>query len=280
MSPHEMGRHIVLGPLSVCPSVCTWRFRVRSISFEPLAGFINHFAQMSSMMRRWAVPMFIKVVSRLRSRSQSKIKHCMTLFRVRSISFEPLVGFTNYFAQMSPMIGRCAVPNVWPRSVQGQGHNLRLNIVWLYFVSALYLMNPCWVLQIVLHKCQVWWDDMQCLCLTKVGSRSRSQSKIKHCMTVFRVRSISFETLVGLPIILHKCQVWWDDVQCLCLTKVGSRSRSQSKIKHCMTVFRVRSISYEHLLGFTNYFAQMSSMMRRYAVLMFDQGRFKVKVTI
>jgi len=23
----------------------------------------------------------------------------------------------------------------WPRSVQGQGHNLRLNIVWLYFVS-------------------------------------------------------------------------------------------------------------------------------------------------
>jgi len=40
--------------LSVCPS----HFRVRSISFEPLVGFINNFAQMSSMMRRCAVPMF------------------------------------------------------------------------------------------------------------------------------------------------------------------------------------------------------------------------------
>jgi len=69
-------------------------------------------------------------------------------------------------------------------------------------------------------------------------------------------------------------------VQCLCLTKVGSRSRSQSKIKHCMTVFRVHSISFEPLVGFTNNFAQMSSMMRRCAVLMFDQGRLKVKVTI
>ena len=96
------------------------------------------------------------------------------------------------------------------------------------FVSALYLLNP-------------WWD---------------------------------------FQITLHKCQVWWDDVQCLCLTKVGSRSRSQFKIKHCMTVFRVRSISFEPLVVFTNYFAQMSSMMRRCAVPRFDQGRFKVKVTI
>jgi len=109
---------------------------------------------------------------------------------------------------------------VWPRSVLGQGHNLRFNIVWLYFVSALYLLNPRWHLQITLHKCQVWWEDVQCLCLTKVGSRSRSQSKIKHCMTVFRVRSISFEPLVA----------------------------------------------------FTNNFAQMSSMMRRCAVPMFDQS--------
>jgi len=111
---------------------------------------------------------------------------------------------------------------VWPRSGQGQGHNLRLNIVWLYFVSALYLLNPRWYLQITLHKCQVWWEDVQCLGLTKVGSRSRSQFEIKHCMTVFRVRSISFEPLVV----------------------------------------------------FTNYFTQMSSMMRRCAVPWFDQGRF------
>jgi len=117
---------------------------------------------------------------------------------------------------------------VWPRSVEGQGHNLRLKNVVLYFVSAPYLLNP-------------WWD---------------------------------------FQITLHKCQVWWDDVQCLGLTKVGSGSRSQFKIKHCMTVFRVRSISFEPLVVFTYYFAQMSSMKRRCAVPGFDQGRLKVKVTI
>ena len=117
---------------------------------------------------------------------------------------------------------------VWPRSVQCQGHNLRLNIVWLYFVSTLYLLNPRWVLQITLHTCQIWWDDVQCLCLTKVGSRSRSQSKIKHCLAVFRDRLISFEPLVGL----------------------------------------------------TNNFAQMSAMLRRCAVPMFDQNWFTVKVRI
>jgi len=46
------------------------------------------------------------------------------------------------------------------------------------FVSALYVLNPWWDFQITLHKCQVWWEDVQCLCLTKVGSRSRSQFKI------------------------------------------------------------------------------------------------------
>jgi len=69
-------------------------------------------------------------------------------------------------------------------------------------------------------------------------------------------------------------------VQCLYLIMVGSRSMSQSKIKHCMTVFRVRSISCEPLVGFTNNFAQMSSMMRRCAVSLFDQGWVKVKVTM
>jgi len=83
-----------------------------------------------------------------------------------------------------------------------------------------------------------------------------------------------------LQITLHKCQVWWGNVQCLCLTKVGSRSRSQSKIKHCMTVFGVRSISFEPLMGFTNTFAQMSAMLRWCAVPMLDQGCFKVKVRI
>jgi len=91
---------------------------------------------------------------------------------------------------------------------------------------------------------------------------------------VFRVCSISFESLVELTnnitqmsSIMRLCEV-------LMLPKVGSRSRLQSNIKLCMTVFRVRSIS------FTNYFAQLSAMIRRCAVLMFDQGRFNVKVTV
>jgi len=59
--PHEMGRHIVFSSvvcLSVCPSVCPSRFCVRSIFFEPLLGFTNNFAQMLSMIRRCAVPIF------------------------------------------------------------------------------------------------------------------------------------------------------------------------------------------------------------------------------
>jgi len=67
-------------------------------------------------------------------------------------------------------------------------------------------------------------------------------------------------------------------VQCLCLTEGGLRSRSQSKIKHCMTVFGVRSISFEPLVGFTNNFPEMLAMITQCAVPMFDQGRFKVKV--
>ena len=49
---------MVLAPLSVCLSVSQSRCRVRSISFEPMVGFTNNFAQMSSMMRQCAVPMF------------------------------------------------------------------------------------------------------------------------------------------------------------------------------------------------------------------------------
>jgi len=51
-------------------------------------------------------------------------------------------------------------------------------------------------------------------------------------------------------------------------------------IVHCMTVFGVRSISFEPLVGFTNNFARMSAIMRRCAMLMFDQGQLKVKVKV
>ena len=40
------------------------------------------------------------------------------------------------------------------------------------------------------------------------------------------------------------------------------------------------SISFEHLVGFSNNSAQMVSMMSRYAVYMFYQGRFKFNVLV
>jgi len=78
-------------------------FGVRFISFEFLVVFTKNFAQMSTMLRQCAVPMFdqgwLKVKVRIK-----KMKDCMTVFHVGSISFEPLVGFTDYSAQMSSMM--------------------------------------------------------------------------------------------------------------------------------------------------------------------------------
>jgi len=155
---------------------------------------------------------------------------------------------------------------LWPRSGQGQGHNLRLNIVLLYFVSALYLLNPCWNYQITLHKCHKCRNDEK-MCSAYVWPRSvQGQGHNLRLNSVWLYFVSPFYLLNpwwDLQRTLNKCQKWWDDVQCLCLTKVGSRSRLQSKIKQCMTVFRVRSISFEPLMGFTNIFAQMSRMMLR-----------------
>jgi len=53
---------------------------------------------------------------------------CPSCFRVRSISFEPLLGLTNNSAHLSSTMRRCAV-RVLTRSVEGQGHSLRINIV-------------------------------------------------------------------------------------------------------------------------------------------------------
>ena len=103
-----MGRHIVLALLSVrlCPSVrpsvCP------SNSFEPLVGFTNNFAQMSSMMRRCAVPLFDQ--GRFKVKVTIKVLTLFDCISCLHISFEPLVGFTNNFAQMSSMMRRCAVP--------------------------------------------------------------------------------------------------------------------------------------------------------------------------
>ena len=45
-----------------------------------------------------------------------------------------------------------------------------------------------------------------------------------------------------------------------------------------MTVVRDSSVSFKALVGFSNNSKQTTSMMSRYAVRMFDQGRFQVKV--
>jgi len=102
----------------------------------------------------------------------------------------------------------CSAYN-WPSSGQGQGHNLRLSIVWLYFVSALYLLNPWWDLQITLHKCQVWWNDVQCIGLTKVGSRSRSQIKIKHCTFRFRKHPSSYVCFCAFVVTIMFTKHWY-----------------------------------------------------------------------
>jgi len=84
---------------------------------------------------------------------------CPSRFRVRSISFESLVGYTNNKCQVWWVDVQC---HVRPRSVQVQGHNLRLNIVWLYFVSALYFLNPWWVFFFKLFCTNVSYDGTMC----------------------------------------------------------------------------------------------------------------------
>jgi len=89
------------------------------------------------------------------------------------------------------------------------------------FVSALYLLNPLWELKITLHICQAWCDDVQCVCLTKVGSRSRSYSLRFNIVWLYLVSVLYLlNTWWDLQITLHKCEVWLIDVRCICLIKV------------------------------------------------------------
>ena len=98
--PHEMERHIVLSSV-ICPFVCLFvTLSCCSISFEPLVGFTNNSAQISSMMSGCAVHMF--------NQGHFKIMFIVqghTLYPVRSTSFEPHVGFRNNSAQISSMKG-------------------------------------------------------------------------------------------------------------------------------------------------------------------------------
>jgi len=69
-----------------------------------------------------------------------------------------------------------------------------------------------------------------------------------------------------------------------CAVRMSYQGRFKVKVivhvKRCITAFRFRSISFEPVMECCNNSAQMSSMMRRCAVRMFHQGRFKVKVIV
>jgi len=80
---------------------------------------------------------------------------CPSRFRVRTISFDETM---------------CSA-YVWPRSVQGQGHNLRLNIVWMYFVSALYLWTPGGFYK--LFCTNVSYDGTMCNCAVPMFDQGR-----------------------------------------------------------------------------------------------------------
>jgi len=68
----------------------------------------------------------------------------------------------------------------------------------------------------------------------------------------------------------------WGDILFLAPLSVRPSVHPSVRPSH----FRVRSLCFEPLVGFSSNFAKMSSMMRKCAVPRFDQGRFKVKDTI
>ena len=120
-------------------------------SFEPLVGYTNNSSQMLSMKSRCAVRRY--------DQSRFKVKviiQGLTLYDF--MSCPPYIFWTvsgiykSLCTNVKSDESMCSA-YVGLRLVQGQGHSSKLNIVWLYFVSALYLLNPFWDLQITLHKC-------------------------------------------------------------------------------------------------------------------------------
>ena len=94
---------------------------VRSTTHGGLVTFWNDLAQMWSTMRCCAEHMF--------DQGHFKVKVLgQTPYCLRSISFEPLVGFTKNWTHVKLDESMCSV-YVWPRS--GHGHSSRFNIVWL-----------------------------------------------------------------------------------------------------------------------------------------------------
>ena len=97
------------------------------------------------------------------------------------------------------------------------------------FLSILYLLKPWWDLQITLHTCQVWWVNVQCLCMTKVSSAQGHSSSLN---------------------------IVWLYYDCVC------------------------SITLEGLVTIWNDLAQRYKTMRRCAECVFDQNHFQVKMIV
>jgi len=99
----------------------------------------------------------------------------MTVFSVRFIAFEPLVELTKRPCQIGIVLS----------------FNSSLTILGTYS-------------QKNTNRKRKRWDDVQCLCLTKVGSRSRSEFNIKHCMTYqIQYRWLPLKQLTLFPHVAH-----------------------------------------------------------------------------
>jgi len=105
-------------------------------------------------------------------------------FRVRSISFEHLGGYTKKRRTHVKFDESMCIAYVWPSSVQGQSS--RLNIVWLYFVSALYILS---LVGFTNNSAQM--SNMISLCAVRMFDQGVFKVK------VYRACCISFKSLVG-----------------------------------------------------------------------------------
>ncbi len=76
-----------------------------------------------------------------------------------------------------------------------------------------------------------------------------------------------------------KCLPYRHDVQHPCSRRACSRSRSQFKVNGSRPGFRVRSITHNHLEGFSSNLGQIFALSRRCTEPMFQVCLLKVKVT-
>ena len=77
---------------------CLTVFPVLSISLEPMLGFQYNFAQILNMIRQCAEGRFHEGQFKVKVTVQDQTY--LHVFRVRSTSLEPMVGFQNKFAQI------------------------------------------------------------------------------------------------------------------------------------------------------------------------------------